>query len=198
MALLDDPGASRYAQHWSQWYSDHQSAMEWHLKLEVIQELLHPYLDRALSQGGEILDIGCGSSTWGVELLRRWPASTTTLLDCVPELVAELAKQYEGDSRVRCVVGDCRQLEVADGSVAVVLDKGTLDALDAKADQDGMLEEAVRVLSKTWCVSVGVVPNGTQVAVSAASRRALRTHIAHPHCAGRPGAEAGCLAGPRF
>ena len=43
-------------------------------------------------------------------------------------------------------LGDCRDLSsINSGSIGIVIDKGTLDALEGDADQLAMIDEAARV-----------------------------------------------------
>ena len=45
------------------------------------------------------------------------------------------AKSAGAQPQISCIVGDCRKLPFDDSSVHVLLDKGTLDALDNEEDK---------------------------------------------------------------
>ena len=151
---------------------------EWHSSWAKISSIAAPYLlrsniaikavaDPSLSscdRGRTVLDVGCGTSTLGTDLLAHcccgnadaYGFTSLLLLDASTTCVAQLRAAHADDPRIACVVGDCRSLPYPDESCHCVLDKGTLDALDAEADQIAMLRECARVLA----------PGGVIVSVS--------------------------------
>mmetsp|Transcript_16859 Transcript_16859/g.53422 ORF Transcript_16859/g.53422 Transcript_16859/m.53422 type:complete len:186 (-) Transcript_16859:73-630(-) len=95
--------------------------------------------------------------------------SRFTLFDIAPELVQRLREMHEGDGGITCVEGDCRAMPFADGDFAVVVDKGTLDALSSLDDKLGMLRECRRVRA-----SGGVI-----LSISFGSARRIRLYKEH-------------------
>jgi ubiquinone/menaquinone biosynthesis C-methylase UbiE len=60
-----------------------------------------------------------------------------------------LKERHADDESVECEVADCRALPSLDGSVCVVVDKGTLDALHGDEDKMMVLRECNRILTKS-------------------------------------------------
>jgi len=149
--------------HWTRWHEERPGDMEWHLRYALIRSYIRPYFDEAVSnvgsEGLRVLDIGCGTSTWGHEMLDELAGATLTLVDVAAPLVELLREQHSSDARISCVLGDCRRLDSAGieaGVISVVLDKGTLDALHSPEDKCAMLKEVARVLRKPGGVFVSI------------------------------------------
>lgn len=127
--------------------------MEWHVRHDALRGFIGPHLQAAADGAGcppLILDIGCGSSTWGLEVLEEL-GGRLVLMDAAASLVETLRGRHAADPRISCVVADCRRLadlKLEEGAAAVVLDKGTLDALPAAEDQEAMLRGVGRLLRR--------------------------------------------------
>jgi len=135
---------------------------EWHVPSQRLEPFLQLHLQRivAVEEQPLIVDVGCGTSTLGLELLRHVPHGQLLLVDLEP-LVTALNESHAGDTRVRALADDCRTLEhVEDGAAAVVLDKGTLDAMDNADDTLRCLRAMLRKLRR---------PHGLLVSVSFAT-----------------------------
>lgn len=151
---------------WDKWYETHGNPMEWHAGHDVLWSLIMPALQRAASAAKEflIVDVGCGSSDWGLEVLEGLGGSGRLLLvDSVASLVEDLQSRHATDQRISCVIGDCRRLQalgLEDGAASVVLDKGTLDALPEAREREAMLRSIGRLLRR---------PSGVLVSVSFAT-----------------------------
>ncbi len=200
-----------YGSVWDKQYLDaeHKTKdFEWHCSFAQIQAVLVPYLESLLRTPREegpttLLDIGCGSSSAGLEminLLAARPNEATfatfdevVLTDISPVMLDILKERLRMEPQtmlagahtpaLRLVLADCRDLskveevmnmaageltrggaaasrssggdhlanlgaysQVASDSIAVVLDKGTMDALAGDSDKIAMLAECVRVL----------------------------------------------------
>jgi len=135
---------------------------EWHLSYSHLDDLLQPYLEHIRGDDSCrcILDVGCGTSSLGMELLTFLPKANLVLTDLEP-LVGALQKQYATDARVSVVADDCRTLSsVEDESVMLALDKGTLDAMDTMEDTVACLRAILRTLKR---------PRGLLVSISFAT-----------------------------
>mmetsp|Transcript_67477 Transcript_67477/g.197359 ORF Transcript_67477/g.197359 Transcript_67477/m.197359 type:complete len:466 (+) Transcript_67477:83-1480(+) len=161
-----EPSAPGSSEQWARRYAaglgeagEPPGRHEWHVSYELLKPLLRPHLERAAAAAPgqlRILDVGCGTSTLGLELLADQPEAELLLVDLEP-LAGALARQHEGDGRVRVLAEDCRSLEaVEDGSAAVVLDKGTLDAMDSAEDTLRCLHAMARKLQRPHGVLVSV------------------------------------------
>lgn len=137
---------------------------EWHLRYSDLQPVIEPYVKRAVACAGEqahIVDVGCGTSGLGLELLEDVPSARLTLVDVVDSLIGALSGKHQTDQRVTAIVDDCRALEKLElNSVAVAVDKGTLDALDNPEDRKCCLHAVARILQR---------PHGLFVTVSFAT-----------------------------
>jgi ubiquinone/menaquinone biosynthesis C-methylase UbiE len=154
----EDTNTGYYQTHWSNVYkqdANNETACEWHTSYERVRSFLSPFIRTMVADGQKkrIVDIGCGGSSFGNEILQEYSGSfdRLTLIDISPEIVKIVAKRHEADSRVQACVADCRFLDsmVETGSVDVIIDKGTLDALVGTDDKKAMLKECYRILKKT-------------------------------------------------
>jgi hypothetical protein len=111
---------------------------------------------RGVSRGGTVVDVGCGVERDRGGGFERWALRATragfrriVLADVSAVLVKKLEEDHGGDERVRCVCVDCRDMSgvVGDGEAAVVIDKGTLDALNGEEDKRRLLREMVRMMA---------------------------------------------------
>ena len=153
-----------YRHKWDSIYNSSEAQdHEWHSTWDSIATTVAPYLDCITGSSARVLDIGCGTSSLGLELCQAHPGKfeRLSLLDASPVCIDMLRERYghqnsNGDGggggtqnrlpEIVCVVGDCRRLPYKDGSVHVLLDKGTLDALDNDMDNLAMLTECRRVM----------------------------------------------------
>ena len=141
-----------YNSHWSKWHAEHPGS-EWHLTYDDVRGLLRPLLEPLLvTEGGtssQILDLGCGTSSFSLQLLEDYPKATLILVDVSEFLIAQLKEVHHENPRVACVLGDCRTPEVckaSQGSIAVVVDKGTVDAIHDRSEKAEMLKSATSFL----------------------------------------------------
>ena len=148
----DDEEATRaYVKHWDDVYRTDpaQLAREWHVEATAVLSACDGYA-RAASREGAVVDVGCGSSAVGVDALRRHGFRALVLADVSPTIVAKLGKDFAGDARVRCETCDARSMSgiVRDGEASMVIDKGTLDALNGEDDKRRLLGECARMIAE--------------------------------------------------
>ena len=105
---------------------------EWYADFEDIV----PHLQDGLLEGENqrILVPGCGNSLLSEKLCTVLNQTKVTSIDFVPEIITKM--QERNVSGVTYAVGDFLNLEYADGSFDVILDKGSFDAicLDSEAE----------------------------------------------------------------
>lgn len=164
------PDAEVYASHWGRVYETDESARtrEWHCDFADCRAFIAPYCARAARGDGTVLDVGCGGSSFGDELRSAFGLERLVLTDIDPGIVRILRERHSvaehpssGDAnekkRVECLVADCTSMPaIADDSVDVVVDKGTLDALHGEEDKLKMMRECARVVKKNAGVVVSV------------------------------------------
>ena len=110
-----------------------------------------------------MLDVGCGGS-FGDELRSAFGLERLVLTDIDPGIVRILRERHAARRRddgkgakTTCLVADCTSMPaIADDSVDVVVDKGTLDALHGEEDKLKMMRECARVVKKNAGVVVSV------------------------------------------
>jgi ubiquinone/menaquinone biosynthesis C-methylase UbiE len=110
------------------------------------REFVAPYLESIMARGagGTVLDVGCGGSAMGFEVLQEG-FFDLVLTDVSTEIIDIMRERFAGDARVRVEVADCRQMTfLPDGAADVVVDKGTLDALSGDDHKRDMLRECAR------------------------------------------------------
>ena len=204
-----------YRAHWSRVYAEDATQLEreWHCSTEDALPFIGPYVAHAASRAGGcdgsdpgssglVVDVGCGSSSMGHDLWRRFGFAHLLMTDIDDGIVGIMRERYgtspctgrnghevsgsnlgggggggggdvgEGNARarrrtVRCEVADCRSMPtVPDGCAAVVVDKGTIDALSGDIDKMAMIRECLRMLSPDGGVVVSVsFPSAARVAL---------------------------------
>ena len=125
------------------------NVVEWHCTFSKVVHIVDVYINHALQSHilshvsrPLVIDLGCGLSSMGVELIRsgRWADIELLLVDISPELVERLRQLYVMDPSIRCMEGDCRNMKhLSDCSANILIDKGTLDALCGEEDKILML-----------------------------------------------------------
>jgi SAM-dependent methyltransferase len=160
------PASEVYANHWRGVYENSVSARtrEWHCEYGDCRAFIAPYCARAASEDGTVLDVGCGGSSFGDELRKDFGLGHLLLTDIDPGIARVLRARYnraESQDKslrsVRVLVSDCTSMtDISSESCAIVLDKGTLDALHGEEDKLKMIAECVRVLDPRRGVFVSV------------------------------------------
>ena len=154
------PDAEVYAAHWGRVYETDESARtrEWHCDFADCRAFIAPYCARAVREDGTVLDVGCGGSSFGDELRSAFGLERLVLTDIDPGIVRILRERHaarrrddgkKNGAKTTCLVADCTSMPaIADDSVDVVVDKGTLDALHGEEDKLKMMRECARVVKK--------------------------------------------------
>ena len=142
-----------YVNHWNNIYgsSSPVGVQEWHISYKDVNKALDPYIKAVCRRVNdvplEIIDVGCGRSNIGMDILRDYEMTKLLLTDYSSAVVEDLRARFEHDACVDVLEADCRQMSFRkSGSVPVLLDKGTLDALVGETDQLDMLRECGRIL----------------------------------------------------
>ncbi|KAM4018322.1 citrate synthase-lysine N-methyltransferase CSKMT, mitochondrial isoform 2-T2 [Anomaloglossus baeobatrachus] len=140
------------------------SHFDWFCNYKDLQALLFPLIEEMApgtqhsGQPLHVLDLGCGTSDVGLGLFRD--SHIPLLISCVdrskPAILAMREQFLQGlvtpkhrASRLEYIEGDVTHLQhVQSGSVSLVLDKGTSDALLRSGTEaaQGLVQEALRVL----------------------------------------------------
>mmetsp|Transcript_36472 Transcript_36472/g.65232 ORF Transcript_36472/g.65232 Transcript_36472/m.65232 type:complete len:207 (-) Transcript_36472:29-649(-) len=115
-----------------------------------LQALLMPLLRPT----DKVVHLGCGNSTLGPELYDLGVQDIVNIDFCAP-VVAEMQARYMDRPKMQWKVMDTTALDLGTGTVHVVLDKGTLDAMlcaysglvEARQAVDTMRQEVQRVLA---------------------------------------------------
>ena len=191
-----------YAGHWGRVYEEDPSARtrEWHLQWADCREAVAPFVSRAAHPDGLVVDLGCGGSSMGHEVCRDFGIGRVLMTDIDPGIVEVMRERYAArrdepsalpgtksdgatadppsSSAVvaRCAAADARDLSglVPSCGAAVVVDKGTLDALHGDEDKIATLRECARVLDDDP-TRPGVV---VSVSFASAARVALLDRVA--------------------
>lgn len=123
-----------------------------------VNRLLSEIRDRVLAgaqlrPGQAVLDLGAGTGLLASEALRHVaPNGTVFALDQSQSALAEISVPPDSDpSRLRCIVGDAHRIQLASGTVDVVLTRSVLIYLD---DLPAALAEVARVLRPGGRLSV--------------------------------------------
>ncbi|KAK9820533.1 hypothetical protein WJX72_011375 [[Myrmecia] bisecta] len=123
-----------------EWYPGHEAAI-----LEAV---------RRHCKAGAALEIGCGSSQLALLVSQQGfhPVLATDLSQVVVE---QCQQRFAGHDGLEFRVMDCCALDSADAAWDLVLDKGTLDAVDCGGATSTVLQEVVRVLKQAgWYILV--------------------------------------------
>jgi len=143
-------GLAAYSKKWDSMHTA-RSDREWHITWGMLAPLAGPYLRAVplITGSTDCTDVGCGVSDLGFELCRAHGLSTLWLLDASSVCIDQLQARYAAvaDLSITARVADCRATPCEPASVRVVLDKGTLDAMESDADMHAMLAEMARILT---------------------------------------------------
>ena len=148
-----------YTSHWNEIYksnnnnnNNNDNKIEWHITYDKCKQAIDPYI-RAVSEHVNekenllVVDIGCGNSDIGVNILNDYNLSKLLLTDFSFEIINEITQTYKNDSRIEAIEADCRNMEFVNNNAAyILLDKGTFDALVGENDKYAMLKECKRML----------------------------------------------------
>eukprot|EP00967_Tisochrysis_lutea_P060520 scaffold77429_cov36-Tisochrysis_lutea.AAC.1 len=135
---------------------------EWHITWEMLSPVLERYIQAVpelrSSSGIDCVDVGCGFSDLGLKLCQAHRLSNLWLLDASSVCIEQLRSRFSQVEGLNLVirVADCRALPLTDRTVRLVLDKGTLDAMESDEDSRSMLSGLARILA----------PNGLIISIS--------------------------------
>ncbi len=140
---LFDEKALKY----DEWYRTPAGRFADRVEKEAVLALLEPH------PGMSVLDVGCGTGNYSLELAGR--GLVVTGLDASPEMIkAARAKAEERGLDVEFVLGDALQLPFGDGSFDAVI---CVCALEFLPDPKAALLEAYRVLKPGGRLVAGVI-----------------------------------------
>lgn len=154
MSVGDSVSVDSYQSKWDQVYSREEVDFnsEWHCTTDRVLPLVQPYLHAIRDQGhSAVLDVGCGNSTIGRDLAATLQLSQCIALDISPVCASMLSERFSATRTLPAVVpllGDCRRIPLAGRTTSLVLEKGTLDALECREDSVRTLQEFGRVLAE--------------------------------------------------
>ena len=136
---------------WSRHYSRQPEQLDWFVSYEQLSSLLTRTL-KSSHRYETVVDVGCGVSLIGPKLAKARPNLRVYCFDSSIECLQILSEMC-GNKNCTFVVGDVRcTLPFSDGSVDLIIDKGTSDAIsrheDGKTHVHSMFAEARRVLHK--------------------------------------------------
>ncbi|XP_060922116.1 citrate synthase-lysine N-methyltransferase CSKMT, mitochondrial [Limanda limanda] len=154
---------------WDRFYTENNGRtptfknFEWFFGFEAVQDFIMPLLQHKCDPGAllRVLDVGCGTSALGPCIYRHSPVPVqVTCADISPVAVRLMKEHVEAkaiqpqsvSSRLEFVELDCTHLlqHVGSGSVDLVIDKGTIDALlrskEGKGKAGLVLRQCLKVL----------------------------------------------------
>ena len=108
----------------------------------------NPFSLGRLSQGEDVLDLGCGAGTDTLVAAQMVsPGGTVAGIDMTPEMLARArtAAAELGATNVELVEGEVERLPFAAGSFDVVISNGVIDLIP---DKDAVFSEIFRVLGR--------------------------------------------------
>ena len=115
--------AAEYKEHWNTMFQ-RGTPHEWHCGMEDIWGVLEPYLVDDADATRLVVDIGCGASSLGLQVLaalgRREPV---LLVDVSPVALEHAMSLSRKASSSDVLQADCRRLPLPSDSVGLVLDK---------------------------------------------------------------------------
>ena len=149
-SLLPKSGAREFQQkeYWEKFFTSRSSAFEWYGEYVDLCHILHKYL----KPSSAVLVAGCGNSRLS-EGLYDAGYHCISNIDVSSVVIRQMkSKHQEKCSEMKFIKMDVTEMDFADSSFDVVLDKGTLDAIFSSADAETvqkvhtMFDEIWRVL----------------------------------------------------
>ena len=127
--LFGDYHEERQYSYWESVYSKEKiNNFDWVCTWPFARSILQEYLPDGTNKEVHALNIGCGSSKMGIELLEDG-FQTVTNLDFSKTLIEKMSAIYKDEPRLKWVVGDCAQLPFNDSVFDYAFDKSALDAI---------------------------------------------------------------------
>ena len=149
-SLLPKSGAREFQlkEYWEKFFTSRSSAFEWYGEYVDLCHILHKYL----KPSSAILVAGCGNSRLS-EGLYDAGYHCISNIDVSSVVIRQMkSKHQEKRCEMKFIKMDVTEMDFADSSFDVVLDKGTLDAIFSSADAETvqkvhtMFDEIWRVL----------------------------------------------------
>ena len=194
-----------YAQKWDGIYGTEDAELqksraerEWHSTWARLAPLVDAPLrslsERVPPQNVRCMDIGCGTSTLGIDMCVAHDIGHLLLLDasavCIARHEAAAARDRTALPAITALVGDARVLPVPDGSYDVLIEKARLTR-STSATTSAMLADCRRALAPSGLLlSIAFNVRGSRCSTPRCRRRA---HAPHAHCHLRRRAERGGL-----
>eukprot|EP00698_Gefionella_okellyi_P006283 TRINITY_DN15668_c0_g1_i1.p1 TRINITY_DN15668_c0_g1~~TRINITY_DN15668_c0_g1_i1.p1 ORF type:complete len:371 (+),score=53.88 TRINITY_DN15668_c0_g1_i1:106-1218(+) len=140
-------------EYWDEQYTGITQASEWYSGWADLKHILQPLLphDHSLP----ILEVGCGNSTLTVDMALHDGYSHLTSIDISDPVIQYCAKTFQHVPGVQFLTMDAFHTSFSDAQFAVVLDKGTIDAIicgaDGANDVVRLCHEMNRILQPSGC-----------------------------------------------
>ena len=132
-------------EYWEDRYRNKNEEYEWYQPWSTIRFYILPYL----SQSKQILNVGCGNSPMGVEMLKEG-FDRVTNIDISHSVIEQMKNLYINETKAEWITMDCTNLQFPENSFDAIIEKGTIDALICKNDNGisikQFLIESYRVL----------------------------------------------------
>eukprot|EP01100_Stratorugosa_tubuloviscum_P014229 TRINITY_DN7470_c0_g1_i1.p1 TRINITY_DN7470_c0_g1~~TRINITY_DN7470_c0_g1_i1.p1 ORF type:complete len:225 (-),score=94.13 TRINITY_DN7470_c0_g1_i1:57-731(-) len=147
--VVSDLGEKSY---WQSRYSKQQNVLinfEWFMiTFQQISTFIEPFIDPTKA----ILDIGCGNSGFGEELVNMG-CRNVTAADYCEQLIIKRNEMNERKEQLNYCVADVLKLnETFEAqSFDIVIDKGLLDALDCCDNDENATSKAINQIAQVLC-----------------------------------------------
>ena len=149
MSLLPrSHGEFQNKDYWDSFFSKRSSPFEWYGEYQDLCHILHKYMKPA----AKILVVGCGNSKLSEDLYDVGFHSIENIDISAVVIKQMLAKNRQKRPEMKFTKMDMLDMSFADGVFDCVVDKGTLDAVFSKGDEETvvkvqkMFDEVARVM----------------------------------------------------
>lgn len=122
--------------YWDQRYTDNPKHFEWYLPFDHFL----PDIKKFVPLKGVAANIGCGTSTMGMELI-QCGFSHVDCTDISAVAIDHMKELYKDEKNVSWILDDCIDTKLEKNKYDVIFDKGTIDALICCEDPDDLLND---------------------------------------------------------
>ena len=151
--------------YWNQYYTDNTEQFDWFQPWEFFKK----YLCNRVTLGGNALNVGCGNSTLGKDLLEHFDKIVN--IDYSQTVIDQMKDKYKDIPNLEWITTDCLKIELEEQFFDCIFDKGTFDCLTCDSESNEKVKSYLNEIDRL------LTPYGTFVLISFAPEIARKRYF---------------------